>query len=129
LPCQIDDQASPDFQKHKRDLKKYRHLDSDLAVAFEEIHLDFRTACHATPIPGYHGTVLKYRCANSDARKGRSGGYRILAFYHEASNTLFPFCLYGHDQYPGQPPEERMNRWLKDLVAGVLKLPFPPWQP
>jgi mRNA-degrading endonuclease RelE of RelBE toxin-antitoxin system len=129
LACLIDEQASSDFQRQKKELKKYRRLDQDLATAYEAIQEDFKTACHATPIPGYHGTVFKYRCANSDTNKGRSGGYRILAFYHESSNTICPFSIYTHDQYPGQPPKERMDRWLKELVTGTLKLPFPPWDP
>lgn len=127
--CLVDDQRSEGFQKQKRELKKkYRRVDLDVASAYEEMRENFRTACNCTPIPGYHGTVFKYRCGNSDTGKGRSGGYRIIAFYHKGSNTIHPFYLYTHDQYPSQPPNDRLDKWLRELTT-ELKLPFPPWVP
>lgn len=80
------------------------------------------------PIPGYSGTVWKYRFPNSDAKKGSSGGYRVLAFYHAGSNTLYPFSIYTHGQYEVQPPKDRIEQWIKEILP-VLRIQESPPEP
>jgi mRNA-degrading endonuclease RelE of RelBE toxin-antitoxin system len=126
LSCIIDDEISPDFERQKKSLrKKYHRLEADVAHAFEGILKDFRTACNAVPVPGHAGKVWKYRFKNSDNNRGQSSGYRILAYYLEPSNTLVPFSIYTHDDYPAQPPTAVIERWLQTVLAKVARGELP----
>jgi mRNA-degrading endonuclease RelE of RelBE toxin-antitoxin system len=117
LPVLIDEEASANYRRClKRLTKTYRRAETDIASAFEEIIKDFRRACHATPVPGYNSTVWKYRCASSDMSKGRSGGFRMLCYYSEELNTLYPFYAYTHTEFENQPPPKDIRNCLKELL-------------
>jgi mRNA-degrading endonuclease RelE of RelBE toxin-antitoxin system len=125
--CLVNDSLSADYQRHLRDLRKsFRRIDEDLAQGYEDIIKARRSACNALPVPGLASNrdaegnpveprVWKYRIPSRDMQRGKSGGYRILAYYRD--NTLYPFCLYTHVQYDGQPPNKKLKEWLGNLVA------------
>jgi len=76
--CLIDPDQSPAFKRQlKRLAAKYRHAESDLADAYASIAERRKVAHHATAIPGFGGSVWKYRCPSSDQSRGQSGGFRI----------------------------------------------------
>jgi len=115
--CLIDATSSPDYERLLKKLrKKYPRAEEDLAAAFEDIARDFTTACQANAVPGFHRAVWKYRCKSSNMQRGRSGGFRILAYYAEASNTLFAIAVYTKDQYEQQPPTKDVRKWLSNLI-------------
>ncbi len=67
-----------EFKRNLRQLaKKYRHIKSDLQPIIENL---IRGKMPGGRIPGTRFEVFKVRVKNSDAAKGKSGGYRII--YH-----------------------------------------------
>ena len=51
-------------------------------------------AAHANRLSGFSDSVWKYRCKQSSASRGSSGGYRIIALYDRAAGVLTPLLLY-----------------------------------
>lgn len=80
---------------------------------------DRKTACYALPVPNFYGTVWKYRFESSDMGRGQSGGFRVMAHYSEQENTLYPFCIYTHVDYPSQPPKKDLRAWLKGMLSAT----------
>jgi mRNA-degrading endonuclease RelE of RelBE toxin-antitoxin system len=69
-------QFRPQFQRNlKRLSKKYRNIRSDVSPLIEQLR-NGNTPGDQVPGTGY--TTYKARAANSDARRGKSGGYRII---------------------------------------------------
>ena len=67
---------TPEFKRNLRKLaKKYRHIRDDIQPIINEI------VAGETPgdqITGVQHTVFKVRVQNSDAARGKSGGYRMI---------------------------------------------------
>lgn len=67
---------TPEFKRNLRQLaRKYRHIKSDVQPLLDELAQGYTPGVR---IPGVQYTVFKVRIRNSDSRKGRSGGYRII---------------------------------------------------
>lgn len=112
----VADFASPDYQRCLKKLRRdYRHIDEDLAAAFEAIKKDRHRACHAMAVPSYGGTVWKYRCKSSDMHRGQAGGFRLLVYFDHATRTLIPICVYTHLQFANQPPHDDIKKWVGSL--------------
>jgi hypothetical protein len=62
--------------------------------------------------------------------RGKSGGFRVLAFVNEGTSTIYPFFVYPKAEYansPGQqPPAREIKEWLKKLVAELNGMPDEP---
>jgi hypothetical protein len=96
-----------------------------LASAYADIIGDRKSACNALPVPDFGGSIWKYRCDSSDMDRGQSGGFRILALFDEHENTLYPFCIYTHVDYPNQPPKKDLRKWLKEMLRSTAAVPEP----
>jgi mRNA-degrading endonuclease RelE of RelBE toxin-antitoxin system len=69
---------TPEFKRNLRQLaKKYRHIRNDLQSLLDELAKGSKPGDQIT---GIQHEVFKVRVGNSDARKGKSGGYRVI--YH-----------------------------------------------
>ena len=69
---------TPEFKRNLRLLaRRYRHIRSDLSPMIEALH---RGETPGIQVPDTTYTVFKVRAKNTDARKGKSGGYRIIYF-------------------------------------------------
>jgi mRNA-degrading endonuclease RelE of RelBE toxin-antitoxin system len=116
--CLIEPGLSRTFKRQLKELlKKYRHAETDLAEAYAQIIKDRKRACNALDVPGYGSKIWKYRCDSVDMERGQSGGFRIMALWKEEENTLYPFCIYTHIQYPKQPPVKDLRKWLKEVLG------------
>ena len=74
LPIQVE--ASPTFNRNLRTLaKKYRNIQHDIQPVIEQLK---QGEYLGDRIPGVTYEVFKLRVRNSDAQKGKSGGYRLL---------------------------------------------------
>ena len=74
---------TPEFKRNLRHLsKKYRHLRTDLQPILDELEQGKRLG---DKIPGVRFDVYKVRAKNSDAKKGKSGGYRLI--FHVVNAT------------------------------------------
>ena len=59
-----------------------------------DIAQDYQHARHADSIPRFRNTVFKYRVKCSDMQRGSRGSYRIIGYYHQPDNTLYPILIY-----------------------------------
>jgi mRNA-degrading endonuclease RelE of RelBE toxin-antitoxin system len=67
---------TPEFKRNLRALsRKYRHIRCDLQPVLEQIQFG---SLVGNRIAGTGYTVLKVRVRNSDVRRGKSGGYRLI---------------------------------------------------
>ncbi len=67
---------TPEFKRNLRQLaKKYRRIREDLQPIIDQVTDGARPGDQIT---GLQQEIYKVRAGNSDARKGKSGGYRIL---------------------------------------------------
>src|SRR5579872_2000092 len=74
---------TPEFKRNLRQLaKKYRHIKSDLQPILDQLASGSKPG---DQIPGVRYEVFKVRAKNSDAARGKSGGYRLI--YHVKSET------------------------------------------
>ncbi len=75
---QSDIEFTPEFKRNIRQLsKKYRNIKNDVQPFIEQLkngHLE------GDQISGVGYTVFKVRIKNSDVRKGKSAGYRVIYF-------------------------------------------------
>lgn len=115
MPCLINDTASPDFVRQRYVLAKdYPRIVTDLAALYEDIRKDHAKVLQSHSVPGFKNAVWKYRCDSSDMNRGKSGSFRVMAYYREADNTLYPFCVYSKQQYE-QPPAKDVAKWIKNV--------------
>src|SRR5947209_8662993 len=76
LPLQVT--FTPEFKRNLRQLaKNYRHIKSDLQPILDQL------ASGSQPgdqVSGVRYKVFKVRAKNSDASRGKSGGYRLIYY-------------------------------------------------
>src|SRR3954470_17477150 len=69
---------TPEFKRNLRQLaKKYRHIKSDLQPILDQLASGGKPG---DQVPQVQYEVFKVRTKNSDASKGKSGGYRLIYF-------------------------------------------------
>jgi mRNA-degrading endonuclease RelE of RelBE toxin-antitoxin system len=129
VPFLIDAEASSKFTKKVKQLRKsFPHVDKDLAGLYEDLSSDYKS--HGDGVPGFQNAVWKFRCPSTDMNRGKSGGFRVLAFVNEGAHTIYPFFVYSKAEYakaPGQqPPAKDIKEWLKTLVAELNGTPDEP---
>jgi mRNA-degrading endonuclease RelE of RelBE toxin-antitoxin system len=74
----IQIEASPTFQKNIRTLaKKYRNIRQDLQPVINQLE---QGQLLGDQISGISYPVFKLRVKNSDIKKGKSGGYRLIYY-------------------------------------------------
>ena len=75
-PIQIE--ASPTFQKNIRNLvKKYRNIRQDIQPVINQLE---QGELLGDQISGIGYPIFKLRVKNSDIKKGKSGGYRLIYY-------------------------------------------------
>jgi len=97
------------------------HLLDDLRDTFERIEKDYTTAADSHAQPGYQRTIWKYECKSRDFKRGAVGAFRIIAYYQEATNTLFPLLLYFKPR-TSMPAASQIDAALIEIIE-VLKNP------
>jgi mRNA-degrading endonuclease RelE of RelBE toxin-antitoxin system len=74
---------TPEFKRNLRHLaKKYRHIHTDVQPIVERLVAGAKLGDRISGVPQ---EVYKVRARNSDASKGKSGGYRLI--YHFRSEA------------------------------------------
>jgi mRNA-degrading endonuclease RelE of RelBE toxin-antitoxin system len=74
----IELEVSSDFKRNLRALsKRYRHIRSDLEPLLAQLQTG---DCPGDQISGIIYTVFKVRLRNTDAQRGKSGGYRVIYY-------------------------------------------------
>src|SRR3974390_18663 len=77
-PAPIQVSYTPEFKRNLRQLaKKYRHIKADLQAILDQLTSGNKPG---DQVPRVSYEVFKVRAKNSDASKGKSGGYRLIYF-------------------------------------------------
>lgn len=72
----IEIQLTLEFQvKFKALRKRYRNIQADIKPIFEDLE---NGLILGDQFPGMDAVVVKVRVKNSDAKRGKSGGYRLI---------------------------------------------------
>ena len=120
--CRVDLSRSPTYKYLLKCLKsQFPHVEDDLNEIWPDIARDYRRARQGESIPRFKDTVFKYRCKCSDMRRGSRGGYRVIGYYHQPENTLFPILLY-HKALQLDVDAEIITQALRELLE-LLDIP------
>jgi len=94
---------TPEFKRNLRQLaKKYRQIKTDVQPLLDEL---MQGHTPGDQIPGVQYSVFKVRAKNSDSRKGKSGGYRII--YQRVNERLIVLVtIYSKTEQTDITPEE-----------------------
>ena len=78
--------ASPDFKTQTRKLsKRYHNLQTDLQPLLDQL---IQGETPGDRIQGIQSIVYKVRLKNSNTKKGKSGGYRVIYYLKSQDNIL-----------------------------------------
>ena len=82
---------TPEFKRNLRALaKKYRHIRSDVQPIIDQLQAgDFA----GNQVPGTSYTIYKLRVRNSDLRKGKRAGYRLI-YYLQTQTQVILVTIY-----------------------------------
>jgi mRNA-degrading endonuclease RelE of RelBE toxin-antitoxin system len=82
----IQVEASPTFNRNLRALaKKYRSIRNDIQPVIEQLQ---QGELPGDQISGVGYAIFKLRVRNSDAQKGKSGGYRLIYYVKTATGII-----------------------------------------
>lgn len=86
---------TPEFKRNLRQLaKKYRHIRDDLQPTIDQLADGLKPG---DQISGIQHEVFKLRVGNSDARKGKSGGYRVI-YYVKGEEAIVLVTIYSKSE-------------------------------
>jgi mRNA-degrading endonuclease RelE of RelBE toxin-antitoxin system len=95
-PLLIEIALTPRFQKDLRDLvKRYRSIRKDLQTLIEQLQLG---EVPGDEVSGAKYQIFKVRLKNSDTRKGKSGGYRVI-YYLKTSQAVILVTIYSKSDF------------------------------
>ena len=82
---------TPEFKRNLRTLsKKYRHIRSDVQPVIEQFQAG---SLIGDQVPRTGHPIFKVRVRNSDIRKGKSAGYRLI-YYLKTSTEVVLVTIY-----------------------------------
>jgi mRNA-degrading endonuclease RelE of RelBE toxin-antitoxin system len=98
------------FKRSVKNLKRrYPHVQADVQLGVEQL---VQTPQLGVLIPGSNG-IRKVRLQNRDARRGKSGGYRLLYYVEDEPNqTLYLLLIYSKSDR-----DDVTQRELRDLLS------------
>jgi mRNA-degrading endonuclease RelE of RelBE toxin-antitoxin system len=98
-----DVRFTPEFKRNLRQLaKKYRHIRSDIQPVIDTL---VAGELPGDQIPGIGFPIYKVRIRNSDARRGKSGGYRMI-YYLPTDVSIVLITLYSKTEQQDIEPQE-----------------------
>jgi mRNA-degrading endonuclease RelE of RelBE toxin-antitoxin system len=104
---------TPEFKRNLRQLaKKYRQIKTDVQPLLDALT---HGQTPGDQIPGVPYTVFKVRAKNSDSRKGKSGGYRLI--YQRVHERLIVLVtIYSKTEQSDITPQE-IRQMILDYKA------------
>lgn len=104
---------TPEFKRNLRQLaKKYRHIKSDLQPILDQLASGSKPG---DQVPGVRYEVFKVRAKNSDASRGKSGGYRLIYFVKTELERVL-VTVYSKTEQDDVAPED-IRQIILDLEA------------
>ena len=114
-PVQVS--FTPEFKRNIRQLsKKYRHIKSDVQPEIEQLEAG------KTPgdqVPRVRYPVFKVRIQNTDIKKGKRSGYRMI-YYVKTQASVILVTIYSKTEQGDIPPET-----VRRIIAEFEDLPTP----
>jgi mRNA-degrading endonuclease RelE of RelBE toxin-antitoxin system len=105
--------ATPHFShSFKRLRKKYRRIEHDLRSLLVQLE---QGETPGDQVQGVRFTVYKARIANSDAQRGKSGGYRVI-YYLKTAKFIFLVEIYPKSEREDIQSDE-MRHLIEELEA------------
>ena len=102
---------TPSFKKNLRKLaRKYPHIRRDLDPVLKRLESG---ALMGDLIPKTSHSIYKARLANSDQRRGKRGGYRLI-YLHQPPNKIILVTLYSKSDQ-SDIPAATIRRLVKGL--------------
>lgn len=84
-----------EFKRNLRALsKKYHHIRSDVQPIVEQLQAG---EVPGNRIPGINDIVFKVRVKNTDIKKGKSAGYRLI-YYVQMPTAIFLISIYAKSE-------------------------------
>ena len=103
--------ATPHINRNfKRLRKKYRQIEKDLRPLVDQLS---QGETPGDQVQGAKFTVYKVRVPNSDAQRGKSGGYRVI-YYVQTNTFIFLVDIYAKSEREDISADE-----LKKLVEEI----------
>ena len=91
----IEVKATREFQRDLRELsKKYRHIRSDVQAIIEQLQAG---ELIGNQIAGTGYQVFKVRVKNSDLKKGKRAGYRLI-YYLKTPTSIILITIYSKSE-------------------------------
>ena len=104
---------TPEFKRNLRQLsKKYRRIRSDIQPILDALSAG---DLPGDEIQGVGFPVYKVRVRNSDAQRGKSGGYRII-YYQPTTVAVVLITLYSKLEQQDIAPEEIRSVLAEDKI-------------
>jgi addiction module RelE/StbE family toxin len=112
-PSPVQVRFTPEFKRNLRQLaKKYHHIKSDLQPILDQLASGSKPG---DQVPQVRYEVFKVRAKNSDARKGKSGGYRLI-YYVKSDSEVILVTVYSKTEQADIAPED-IRRVILDWEA------------
>ena len=92
---------TPEFKRNvRKKKKKYHHIQSDVLPFIEKIQSG---ELIGDKVQGTGYTIFKVRIRNSDALRGKSGGYRVI-YYLKTSSAIILVTIYSKTEQSDVSP-------------------------
>ncbi len=112
---------TPEFKRNLRQLaKKYRHIQSDLQPILDQLASGSKPG---DQVPQVRYEVFKVRAKNSDALKGKSGGYRLI-YYVKSESEVILVTVYSKTEQADIAPED-----IRQIILDLEAAPPPDAEP
>ena len=106
---------TPEFKRNLRQLaKRYRHIKTDLQPILDTLASGSKPG---DQVPRVRYEVYKVRAKNSDASRGKSGGYRII-YYIKSESEVVLVTVYSKTEQADIAPED-IRQIILDLEVAV----------
>jgi mRNA-degrading endonuclease RelE of RelBE toxin-antitoxin system len=110
---------TPEFKRNVRQLaKKYRRIKSDIQPIIDDLT---RGTSPGDQVPGVPYEIFKVRAKNSDAARGKRGGYRII-YYRPSEGPTVLITIYSKTEQSDITPAEIrriiFDREIQGSIAG-----------
>jgi mRNA-degrading endonuclease RelE of RelBE toxin-antitoxin system len=110
---------TPEFKRNLRQLaKKYRHIRGDIQPTVDQLVAGGKPGDQIT---GVQQEVFKVRIGNSDARRGKSGGYRMI--YHVKEEEAVTLITIYSKSDQADVPAAQIRRIIAEQEAADSKEP------
>ena len=106
---------TPEFKRNLRQLaKKYRRIRTDLQPILDELTGGGKPG---DQVPGVRYDVFKVRAKNSDASRGKSGGYRLI-YYGKSESEVVLVTVYSKTEQADIAPKE-----IREIILDLESTP------